>query len=242
MRRPYPLLFAFCIVVFPACGGDSGEKSSGSKTIDPSGGTISVKGASLDVPEGALYGPTEMSVARTEQSASLGSGVAPVGDVYEFGPENVPFNSSVTVTLSFDEEQAVEGDEVAVWWSASADGPWENLGGKVDWQSNTVSVEVRTMGFGVVGLKGPSSAGQGGSGGEAGQSGEGGAGESGSGGTTIPEDTPCDLECMSQPDAFCCTGCGCEAEVQCEPVCDSPYVWDCEIECCFDRDIYECVE
>jgi hypothetical protein len=122
-----------------------------------------------------------MSVARTEQAASLESGVEQVGDVYEFGPPEVPLNSSVTVTLSYDAEQVAEGDDLGIWWAPSSDGPWEYLGGSVDPATYTVSVEVHSLGFGVVGRTGPRGA-EGGTGGEAGQSGAGGAGQSGAGG------------------------------------------------------------
>lgn len=50
----------------------------------------------------------------------------------------------------------------------------------------------------------------------------------------------CSTECMSQSGATCCTTCGCEAEIRCDPQCDSPYQWDCEIGCCFDYEIFEC--
>ena len=49
----------------------------------------------------------------------------------------------------------------------------------------------------------------------------------------------CDPSCMAAPDAVCCTSCGCGSG-DCTPVCNSPYVWDCEVQCCFDYDLLEC--
>jgi len=42
----------------------------------------------------------------------------------------------------------------------------------------------------------------------------------------------CDPTCMAQAGAVCCKQCGCEGEVKCMPVCDSPAVWDCEMMQC----------
>jgi len=50
----------------------------------------------------------------------------------------------------------------------------------------------------------------------------------------------CDESCMSQPDAECCTGCGCGGSGSCTPVCGEPFVWDCELACCFDYDALVC--
>lgn len=53
---------------------------------------------------------------------------------------------------------------------------------------------------------------------------------------------PCEASCMEQSGAVCCTACGCQGEVQCQPVCDSATPWDCEIGCCFDYDLLECAQ
>ena len=49
----------------------------------------------------------------------------------------------------------------------------------------------------------------------------------------------CESACMSEPDAVCCTSCGCGAQ-DCLPQCASPFVWDCEVECCFNYETFEC--
>ena len=50
----------------------------------------------------------------------------------------------------------------------------------------------------------------------------------------------CSNECLQQSGAMCCKTCGCEAEVRCDPVCNAPFQWDCEIGCCFSSDTFEC--
>ncbi len=54
---------------------------------------------------------------------------------------------------------------------------------------------------------------------------------------------PCEPSCMAQPDAVCCTQCGsCVGAAMCQPVCDAPFQWDCEVGCCFDYEAVMCVE
>lgn len=72
-----------------------------------------------------------------------------------------------------------------------------------------------------------------------------GGGDTDAGGTETDtggggDDGPCSAECMGQSGAVCCTTCGCQGEVRCEPVCEGVYVWDCEVQCCFDYDQGEC--
>ncbi len=51
----------------------------------------------------------------------------------------------------------------------------------------------------------------------------------------------CDATCMQQAGAVCCETCGCSgATVRCEPQCESPYQWDCEMGCCFEYTNYTC--
>ena len=50
----------------------------------------------------------------------------------------------------------------------------------------------------------------------------------------------CSGACLEQSGAVCCTTCGCQGEILCEPVCGSGFLWDCEIGCCFDYDTFEC--
>ena len=46
----------------------------------------------------------------------------------------------------------------------------------------------------------------------------------------------CEDSCMSQSGAMCCTSCGCDTSVPCYPTCGSGFLWDCELECCFNYD------
>ena len=60
--------------------------------------------------------------------------------------------------------------------------------------------------------------------------------------TTDTTSGECDPSCMSQSLAECCTGCGCDAEIPCYPICGSGFLWDCEIQCCYSYDNHCCVD
>ena len=50
----------------------------------------------------------------------------------------------------------------------------------------------------------------------------------------------CEPSCLEQSGAVCCTECGCDGFVKCAPICGSGFMWDCEIGCCFDYEVFEC--
>lgn len=52
----------------------------------------------------------------------------------------------------------------------------------------------------------------------------------------------CDPACMEQSMAECCATCGCSAEIPCYPICDSGFLWDCEIQCCYSYDLHCCYD
>lgn len=52
----------------------------------------------------------------------------------------------------------------------------------------------------------------------------------------------CEGACLEQSGAVCCTQCGCDAAILCQPVCPEGFLWDCEIGCCFDYDTLACDE
>lgn len=58
--------------------------------------------------------------------------------------------------------------------------------------------------------------------------------------TTNLEPGDCIPSCMEQSMAVCCWACGCQGEIRCDPQCASPYEWDCEWQCCFNYDTFEC--
>jgi hypothetical protein len=49
----------------------------------------------------------------------------------------------------------------------------------------------------------------------------------------------CDSTCMANPRAQCCTTCGCNLD-DCVPFCPGTFVWDCELMCCFDYELFVC--
>ena len=80
-------------------------------------------------------------------------------------------------------------------------------------------------------------------GGGPGTDGGGGGVDSGGAGTDAGSGAQgtCDPACLEIADSFCCTECGCGGTSgACEPQCDTPYRWDCEIGCCFNSTTFEC--
>jgi hypothetical protein len=51
----------------------------------------------------------------------------------------------------------------------------------------------------------------------------------------------CSPSCLSAPGAVCCQACGCSGSPRCDPVCPAPFMWDCELTCCFNYTTFECL-
>jgi ribosomal protein L40E len=112
--------------------------------IDASvGGTIQVGNASVHVPENALTENKEITMS--ENTAVAPAGYRVVSPVYEIGPSGTTFSASVTITLPYD-ENAISGDvheeNLAIYYRADENSDWTYLGGTIDLDNNTISVEV----------------------------------------------------------------------------------------------------
>lgn len=71
------------------------------KTIGAAGGTVSSpSGGSVDVPAGALFTNTNISITKVDAPAP--SGTVLVGPAFEYGPDGTSFSTPVTITLPFD--------------------------------------------------------------------------------------------------------------------------------------------
>lgn len=81
------------ILTLQACG-DSGTKPT---QIGPSGGTLSVGGAELVVPPGALSQPTSLSLTQTSDAAPAGYALR--SPLYRLGPDGLTFATPATIRL-----------------------------------------------------------------------------------------------------------------------------------------------
>jgi hypothetical protein len=99
------------------------------KMVDTSGGTVTLNGATLVIPPGALSAPTDISIRDT--GVDPPSTYTPYSHVFEFGPEGTSFAQPITVTLPF------KGDTklATLFWSKPSS--LQTTG--YDWIGGTVS-------------------------------------------------------------------------------------------------------
>jgi len=120
--------------------------------IDQSGGTLNSDDglALLDVPSGALESEQTLTITKSE---TYPSGVI-TDTVYTFGPNGLVFQSPVTLTIQYAEENLSEGmSEQSLWLAELVDGSWRRIGDSlVDGDANTVTANVN--GFSSFGIGG----------------------------------------------------------------------------------------
>jgi len=96
-------------------------------------------GASIEIPFGAIFEETTLSV--TEVEPPEGDGSVP-GSVYDFSAGDVELFEPVKLKIPYDAPDYVTPDELgAIRWLEDLEA-WEVLGGDVDTDSKTVEVEV----------------------------------------------------------------------------------------------------
>ncbi len=112
--------------------------------IGPSGGSITINNARLDVPTNALSESIIFTVETV--SPSPPSGYSIVGSAYELRPIGTTFALPAIITLPYDEADLQTGwreEDLAIW--RKMDSSWENLGGTVDTGANKVFVEITSL-------------------------------------------------------------------------------------------------
>jgi len=101
MHTKTSILF-FLVIPLMLSGCNSNEKSSGSRTIGPEGGTVTLGGVSIVIPAGAL---SEEKTITIEENPSdypeIPSSIERRGSVWAFLPHDLVFASPVTITIPF---------------------------------------------------------------------------------------------------------------------------------------------
>lgn len=110
--------------------------SSASVQMDQSGGTVSVDGAWLSVPSGALSGGTTITMANGSDLWA-----------YDFGPDGLTFNSSATLTVRITQAElqqlGIDTNALAVAYATSgSSNNWQILGGSYDSVKEEISLPV----------------------------------------------------------------------------------------------------
>src|SRR5688572_21140848 len=98
----FGLASALCLAI--SCSDSSPDDSpspTGPTQIGSEGGTVSAGEASVEVPEGALTAPTEITVATVEVELDAPEGYALVGPAIAFTPHGLTFEEPVTLTLPY---------------------------------------------------------------------------------------------------------------------------------------------
>lgn len=115
--------------------------------IGAAGGSITLEGATLTIPAGALREPVQVSI--TSSLRPTPSGMYAYSPIYAFEPAGTKFTRPVAVSFQF------EGDpeRSTVYWSNDGD-IWERLGGIVDGATITVHVTHFSEGFAANGFEG----------------------------------------------------------------------------------------
>jgi hypothetical protein len=133
-----PLMLAGC---------SSNGKSSGSSTIGPEGGTVTVGGSSVVIPAGALSGATDISVEENPSGyPEIPSSIEAHGSVWAFLPHGLVFASPVTVTVPFT-GSATDGLQL---FTASPGGSWAAVEGATI-EGNAMRASVEHFSYYVVG-------------------------------------------------------------------------------------------
>jgi hypothetical protein len=115
-----------------------------------SGGEVRNGGATLFVPPGAVSKDTEVLVRRLtgeppagEVPESEAGSVIVVSDTFDFGPDDIKFNTPVRITLPYKEDLlpngADEKDLLFVYFDGSG---WRTTAGLIDTEKNTASIQV----------------------------------------------------------------------------------------------------
>lgn len=132
----------------PACNGGSDPVQT--YQVGPNGGTFETPdGVKLEIPQGALDQEIEITVTKTSISTD---DFDAAGDFFEFGPAGTTFNSDITLTLPYDPQKASGPEEnLRLWYSDSASGPFSPLPGSADTTAKTVSGSVNHFSHGAPG-------------------------------------------------------------------------------------------
>ena len=128
----------------PILAADAGIGSSGTRTLDSTGGTVTVEGVTLTIPQGALSTATDITITKTTDP--LPAGYEAYSPLYRFEPAGATFAQPVTVSLPF------QGDAklATIFWSRAGTTGYERLSAIIAGNVATVQVTHFSTGFDVV--------------------------------------------------------------------------------------------
>jgi hypothetical protein len=86
------------------------------QTVGAAGGSVSVAGAVLQIPAGAL--PADTTISITPNAGSIPSGYTGLSQLYAFAPDGTVFQKPATITLT----PSSQGSSPVVFWSNASGG------------------------------------------------------------------------------------------------------------------------
>jgi len=123
-------------------GGSAGSgPSSVKQTVGPDGGVITVGGATVTFPAGALAAATEITITATDEAAP--DGFVALSKVFKCEPSPLDFPMPVTMAMPF----SPDGQPATVFWSSGADPAFKDVGGTATGAIMTAGVKHFSRGF-----------------------------------------------------------------------------------------------
>jgi hypothetical protein len=140
------ILAALMVTMLAACGSTSSPPAASKAStsiIGAAGGQVSMSGVVLNVPSGALAGPTPITV--TEDPAGPPAGYVALTPLFRFSPDGIVFARPVTVTFTTIESMP----SAHVYWSRPTGPDYDLL--PTTWSGTTATAAVTHFSGGFVG-------------------------------------------------------------------------------------------
>jgi len=137
---------AVCLLT--ACGGGDDDGVGGgadggtvTDSIGPAGGTVTIAGAELTIPAGALAEDVSITISETAEEAP--AGFLGSSAIYQFEPDGLVFAQPVATRIDF----TGAGADLDLIWSTADGTGFTAMGGAVDGQSVSADITHFSRGF-----------------------------------------------------------------------------------------------
>ena len=141
------LLVSLGLVALAGCS-DEAETQSGqplptsvTQTIDETGGTITLAGATVTFPSGAVQAAESITISATDEAAP--EGFMALSRIYRCEPSGLDFDPRVIMAMEFEADGVVP----TMFWSSGDDPSFQDVGGTVDDEILSAPVAHFSRGF-----------------------------------------------------------------------------------------------
>ena len=147
-NRRWAALFGGVVLLLLLACGSSREKaktSSDSRIVGAEGGTLSLNGVELDIPAGALLGPTEITVQVASEIVSFP--FQPTGSLFRLAPSGLVFNAPVTLRLPFAANSLIDPAFLRIYRAADLESSFAALSSGLLSNSSWVEGQITSLGY-----------------------------------------------------------------------------------------------